>query len=248
MDEEKDFLEFMKTNRVFDDIAKRFGIQTGLSLLKKFTEEGFLELTEDKIILKKEGRDRLSRLTKERSKESKFGDVKIDNSGGGPINFQQGDYGNASQDNSVSMTVPKKDIDPILEFFLKIAEKIGVKLSLWILGILGFGGTGFFVYGLSQVANINTVISPSLIGISSLGFFFLMGFLILVLAHKYRRCLNPSCGKILGYEEVGDGKVLARAPTGEFKIQRFYKCKKCGEVYSITRWENHNRIKNSPYG
>jgi hypothetical protein len=244
---EKEYLEFFETPKILDELFKKFGIETGADILGKLIREGFIKQEGGgKFCLTDSGKNKLKELKKENHKSQevqketkKFGGIEV-NSGGGDVNFVQGDDGIAIQKNIHKKSVPRKESSPLIELLSTIAEKIGVKLSLWILGILGFGGTGYFIYVLIQLFNSKTFNPyPSLNSFAGgFGPFFIIGFVALFFTHKYGRCHNPKCKKLNGYEEVGDGRILEESPGGNFKIERTYTCKKCGDTYTRTGWEN----------
>lgn len=236
MNRKIDFLEYLGKERTSIEIFDEFGYSTGPFLLGEFVEEGFLDETKDKKnIINSKGKKHLAIIKKEKEEKSKGSfsarDIKTKN-----LAVYQGNHGRINQTNIEK--APREDINPFAEIISKIAEKLGVKFSLWIMGIVGFSGTGFYGYGVfNNFNNFNPFDKSMLISgiIGGIGFFFLIGFFVLLVINKLERCRK--CNTLLGYREKGDGKILGKSPDGRIKVKREYKCRKCKNSYEVVRWE-----------
>ncbi|MBX4196124.1 hypothetical protein KW805_00875 [Candidatus Pacearchaeota archaeon] len=168
---------------------------------------------------------------------------------GGQGNKYQINLGDGStQYQAIPRHVPERQENPWTVVLSKLIEKIGLKASLWFLGVIGtiFAGYGGYeeYMGIkstihSTMDNPLTLLNPyyGFVGILfAAGVVMLISCLFIVVNRKIR-CNN--CGKYFRVVEQGDGEIVSHGLNGHVKVKRTYSCACAARPWEVISWENH---------
>lgn len=166
---------------------------------------------------------------------------------GNTVQLITGDRNQANQ--SVINKVPGRSENTWNAMLSSILGKLGVKATLWLLGVFGtlftsYGGyKGYMLWVTLNPTTINNPFAPLgtwdywLAGLFFVGIAMLFSFLYIVL-NKGVRC--KQCGRYFRIVEQGDGEIIEHGLNGQVKVKRTYSCYCAAKPWTVTAWEDHS--------